>query len=309
MPPESVGDVLTRRKAKRVLQQFDDWEFEHFVADLWARQGWETEVEQQSDDAGVDVRAVKTDPFDQKVLLQAKRYDSDNRVGGPEVQQYAALKQQEPDTDYVIVVTTSEFTDPAYARADEMNVKLVDGTDLVDIIREYDAWDLFEKYCPDDVLAEVVPAATEPVTDRSDGSSAETGTATATRDAGEATESPEPTESDPRRWYDTILTCSYIFLGWVVIVAVVKTLLGQFPQILVWLSVVPSLLLLGGVPISMYYDLKIIREQRRWLLGHAWFVALVGSLAAALSPWYSTAPLASWFVIVPIYAYTRPSVD
>ncbi|GGM64074.1 hypothetical protein GCM10009017_12670 [Halarchaeum rubridurum] len=124
----------------------DDWDFEHFVADLWSRQGWTTEVEQQSADAGVDVRATKETPFQQKALIQAKRYGENTTVGGPDIQQYASLKHQEDGVDQVVIVTTGAVTSQAEARASDLNVKLVDGDDLVQLVDDLDAYDLVEQY-------------------------------------------------------------------------------------------------------------------------------------------------------------------
>lgn len=131
---------------QRRLQSMDDYEFEHLVGDLWEIQGWDIEVEQQSADAGVDVRATQTSPYPRKVLIQAKRYSEDNPVNGPDVQQYAALKQQESDTDESIIVTTGRFTSSAEDRAKDLNVKLLDGEGLVDLIEGLNAYEVVEGY-------------------------------------------------------------------------------------------------------------------------------------------------------------------
>lgn len=128
------------------LQGMDDYEFEHFIADLWARMGWETEVSQASNDAGIDVIAEKKSPYPQKKLIQAKRYSDSTTVGGPDIQQYASLRHQDPDTDSVVVVTTSRFTNSGQDRAKDLNVKTVDGDDLVGMIEELDAADLVQEY-------------------------------------------------------------------------------------------------------------------------------------------------------------------
>ncbi len=146
-PGADAGGAETRGQVdpaavKRRLQSMDDFAFETFVAALWARRGWQTEVEQQSGDAGVDVRAVTDQPYRRKALIQAKRYRRGNNVGGPSVQQYAALRQQEDNVDEVVVVTTSDFTDPARQRARELNVKLVDGDDLAAMVVDLGATDL-----------------------------------------------------------------------------------------------------------------------------------------------------------------------
>lgn len=131
---------------KKELQEMDDQEFEHFIADLWQEMGWDTEVEQQSWDAGVDIRATKSNPFQQKQLIQAKRYSDNNSVGGPDIQQYASLKQQENNVDSVVVVTSSDVTKPGHERAEELNVKIVDVNDLIDIVKENKAHDIVKEY-------------------------------------------------------------------------------------------------------------------------------------------------------------------
>lgn len=135
-----IGDL------KRKLQEMDDYDFEHFVADLWEIQGWSTIVEQQSNDAGVDVRATKESPYPQKHLIQAKRYGKSTKIGGPDIQQYASLKQQEQGVDSVVIVTTSSFTASARDRARDLNVKLVNGNDIVSLIEDLDAHYLVEEY-------------------------------------------------------------------------------------------------------------------------------------------------------------------
>lgn len=109
---------------------YDPYEFEHFVADVWEAQGWTTDVRQASGDAGIDIVARRSAPVDETHVIQAKRYTGDNKVGGPEIQQYAALRQQVPDADAVVVVTSTGFTRAARDRARELNVKLVDGPAL-----------------------------------------------------------------------------------------------------------------------------------------------------------------------------------
>lgn len=140
------GDRWDPERLLRRLQAMDDYEFEHLVADLWELQGWDADVEQQSADAGIDVRATQSSPYRRKVLIQAKRYSDDNPVTGPDVQQYAALKQQEPDTDESIIVTTGRFTGSAEDRAKDLNVKLIDGEGLVDLIGGLGAYGVVEGY-------------------------------------------------------------------------------------------------------------------------------------------------------------------
>lgn len=146
MASKEGGSNWDSSRLRRQLQSMDDFQFEHLVADLWEEQGWETKVEQQSTDAGIDVRAQRSSPYKRKALIQAKRYSDSNPVGGPDIQQYSALKRQEPDVDEVVIVTTGRFTGAAEDRAEDLNVKIIDGQDLVVLIDDLNAYDLIEGY-------------------------------------------------------------------------------------------------------------------------------------------------------------------
>lgn len=120
--------------------------FEPFIADLWGRQGWQTKVTKNSKDRGVDVIAEKESPVSRRQVIQTKLNAKGNKVGRPEIQQYNSLKNQEPKPDVVIVITTSSFTRDAEKAAENLNVKLVSGKELVDIIAKTDSSDLLRKY-------------------------------------------------------------------------------------------------------------------------------------------------------------------
>lgn len=126
------------------LQNLDPDEFEQFIGDLWERLGWETEVTTESRDRGIDVIAEQYHPYQQKILIQAKRYRSDNRVGSPEIREYSSLRRQEEDVDQVLIVTTSEFTSDARAIASELNVKCINGDLLAQLVKENNAMELVE---------------------------------------------------------------------------------------------------------------------------------------------------------------------
>ncbi|MFC4989406.1 restriction endonuclease [Saliphagus infecundisoli] len=130
------------------LRQMDPYDFEHFVADLWRAQGWETTVSQESVDQGVDIVATKKSPFPQKQVIQVKRYAKDNTIGSPKVQQYSSLRQQEEGADVSVIVTTSSFTRQAEEIAQNLNVKLVDADDIYTLLEETDRFDLVSEYAP-----------------------------------------------------------------------------------------------------------------------------------------------------------------
>jgi ribosomal protein S27E len=128
------------------LRSMDEYDFEYFVRDLWRLRGFKASVTQSSNDRGIDVIAEKEDPFYQKHLIQAKRYSENNRIGGPDIQQYSSLKHQEDNTDAVVIVTTGSFTSQARHRAKELNVKLVNYIGLYDLICDVDHSELLKRY-------------------------------------------------------------------------------------------------------------------------------------------------------------------
>jgi hypothetical protein len=137
---------LNRQKLLSQLREIDGYNFEHLIADLWEQRGWETTVTTKSNDRGIDVIAEKSSPFSQKHLVQAKKYSAGNKIGGPAIQQYSSLRYQENDVDAVVIVTTSSFTSQARQRADELNVKLIDGDDLCDLIFGLDSQTVLYDY-------------------------------------------------------------------------------------------------------------------------------------------------------------------
>lgn len=130
---------------KSALQEMNEYAFEEFVAELWRKQGWETEVTTGAGDKGIDVIAKTDYPVEQTHLIQVKRYAPGNKVSSSEIQQYGSLRRQE-DADSVIVVTTSSFTEQGTELSNSLNVKLIDGDRLCDIIREEDGIGILTSY-------------------------------------------------------------------------------------------------------------------------------------------------------------------
>ena len=135
------------------LRKIDEYEFERFVADLWEKFGWQTEVTAGSQDWGIDIIAKRRYPVPQKHVIQAKRWSEDNKVGGPDIREYSSLRHQEESADAVIVVTTSSFTQQAEEAAENLRVKLVDGVELSAIISESEADELVRGYADESSLA------------------------------------------------------------------------------------------------------------------------------------------------------------
>lgn len=135
------NDMLQKlRKAK-------PFDFEHLIADLWEQMGYQSDVMQQSNDKGIDVKAI--DQLGEKYLIQAKRHGSDTTISGPQIREYSGLYLQEDGVDRVYVVTTNKFTSQAKQIAEEVDVKLINGDQLVRLIKQHDEERLVKKYLSD----------------------------------------------------------------------------------------------------------------------------------------------------------------
>ena len=120
--------------------------FEQFVADVWQEcQGWQTEVMDEGPDKGLDVIGAPPNGGT-KTAVQCKRYAAGNKITSRDIQQYAALRQQWDDVGGVTVVTTSSFTSDGKELADRLDVKCINGENLVRLVDRYNAGEILEWY-------------------------------------------------------------------------------------------------------------------------------------------------------------------
>lgn len=154
------------------IRQIEPHDFEYFIADLWEEMGWETRVTNQSGDRGIDVIASREHPFDQTVVIQAKRYGADTKVGSRDAREYAGALHEHGSADSAIIVTTGGVTSGAFDSARETGVKIISGQKLATLIQEENAVTLIEEYVTD---AEVRKQTSETKRDQSSEEGEETG--------------------------------------------------------------------------------------------------------------------------------------
>ena len=93
-------------------------------------------VTQRSNDGGID-GIINKDPLGMETIyVQVKRYAEGNVVGSPEIDGFAgALRRQR--TDRGVFITTSSFTSGAKSAAKQLNIALVDGEMLTNLMLQY----------------------------------------------------------------------------------------------------------------------------------------------------------------------------
>lgn len=106
-------------------------DFEIFLGDLFRKMGHYVEVTQSTRDHGADLILSKNG---RRIAVQAKRYQG--TVPNAAVQQcYYAMSHYECEKG--MVVTNSAFSDHAKEEASRVNIKLVEGLELIQWIKTY----------------------------------------------------------------------------------------------------------------------------------------------------------------------------
>ncbi|UPV75060.1 DUF4352 domain-containing protein [Halorussus limi] len=122
-----------------MLQGMDQSEFGQFVAALWERQGWQTQVK---NDDGRTFVAVQRPNGGEEGLLWAI---PDGEIGGQQVQQFATLCQQYEVSESAIV-TAGTISDHAEKVSQGSGVELLDGEGVARILKQKEWTDLAEEY-------------------------------------------------------------------------------------------------------------------------------------------------------------------
>ena len=167
--------------------------------------------------------------------------------------------------------------------ATDLNVKLINGDELVELIHEHDSLDLVAKYL--DFIhsveeSESASESDEPTTEVSDGTiEAETGSSSAPTDSPTEDQVAETSHSEAvpsTRWRNVILGAS---LGWLVVFFGVTTI----PEGLWGVLFVGTWL---GLPTAIYLDTRVLAGYSEWpkyrwlylLSSSVWFVGFIPGL-------------------------------
>lgn len=121
---------------REIIENYDPYEFEQLLADLFDSANANSRLTRGSNDEGLDI-LVDTEVG--TIGVQAKKYQKSNKVGSPEVRDsYSAAIQK--NVDKILIITTSSFTKPAQKAGSELNnngkvnIELVSGDELLLIL-------------------------------------------------------------------------------------------------------------------------------------------------------------------------------
>lgn len=128
-------DVLSSMDQRPNLMELTPGQFENLITNLFEKMGLETRLTQASRDGGVDCVAWDQRPIlGGKVVIQAKRYK--HTVGVSAVRDLFGTMQNE-GASKGILVTTSGYGQSSFDFADGKPLELLDGTNLLYLLREH----------------------------------------------------------------------------------------------------------------------------------------------------------------------------
>lgn len=135
----STGQVQSELLAE--MTKMNPYKFESLMIQLLSAMGYQGNdgqslVTSKSNDGGID-GVINQDPLGlQQVYIQVKRYAPSNSVGRPEIAAFAgSIKLRH--TDRGVFITTSSFTKGAIEAAKDLNIVLVNGDMLTNLMIKY----------------------------------------------------------------------------------------------------------------------------------------------------------------------------
>ncbi|ELZ81787.1 restriction endonuclease [Haloferax elongans ATCC BAA-1513] len=131
------------------VRLIDPDSFEQLISDIWEYIGYNTEVTASVGDKGIDIVATRDFPYEETILIQAKRYGAGSTLSGPEMQKYGRLSGKD-GVDTVLVISTGGFTKQAREIAEEEEIKCIGGNTLANLVLREGLVDLVESYAEGD---------------------------------------------------------------------------------------------------------------------------------------------------------------
>jgi len=131
-PDTEDGDPEAR------IRELDPDAFTELVATLWEEQGWSTTVFSSITDAVYDVVAIRElEDGEQRLLLWTVHRPDGGVLGPTAVDRAATARDTSQGGDSATVVTAGTFTSAAEERADELDVTVVDGEGLLELLETH----------------------------------------------------------------------------------------------------------------------------------------------------------------------------
>lgn len=112
----------------------DSYGFEKYCTDLFRAMGINAITTSPVNDGGYDI--ILTYPDQKRGIVECKCYNKNHSVGRPQIQKLVGANQT-VQVEYMIFITTSDFSAPAVKYANDIGVHLINGTQLMELSIQY----------------------------------------------------------------------------------------------------------------------------------------------------------------------------
>jgi len=128
-------EPMTNAEIRQNLHGFDQERFTEFVADLWEAQGWSTTVFSTTNQVVYDIVAMRDEPEQRRLLLWTEHRADEEQIGPRTIERCATARDSSQGADSATLVTNALLRTAAKQRADGLDVTVIDGSDLVELVR------------------------------------------------------------------------------------------------------------------------------------------------------------------------------
>ena len=132
---DGAGDGVTNTELRGKLRDLEEGEFTQLVADLWEAQGWSTTVFSATKQVVYDIVAMREEPEQQRLLLWTEHKPGEEQLGPRSVERCATARDSSQGAESATLVTNALPRTAAKQRAEGLDVTVIDGQDLVELLR------------------------------------------------------------------------------------------------------------------------------------------------------------------------------
>jgi len=134
--PEMQAESVDLSRGLMLIKRLSPSEFEDLVAEYYRKRGFDTRVTSRSRDGGVDLVARRaSDVGVDHLIVQCKHYP-DRLVGPSVVRELIGTRQDNPQANRAVLVTSGKFSEDAKRLARKHRIDLVDGIYLSALLRK-----------------------------------------------------------------------------------------------------------------------------------------------------------------------------
>jgi len=134
---EDIQGDDVKAQIRDMIDKIDSTFFESLVVQLLVKMGYgRGSVTQATRDGGID-GVINEDRLGiSKIYVQAKHYGA-TKVGSPDIDKFAgAMKRMHQEKG--VFITSSDFSEDAKRHANDLNIALIDGKSLINLMMEYE---------------------------------------------------------------------------------------------------------------------------------------------------------------------------